>query len=109
MPTRTIIQRTSPQHILQDLIDSLGLPICLSMERCTELQPSAQGLIQLTPKLRSKLSTSIRHNLAWNSMQTHDHGHINLGYLGTVVSCLHEDEVSNLHQTINHYPDGIIS
>src|SRR4051812_48292087 len=45
----------NPQHILQDLIDSLGLPICLRMERCTELQPSAQDLMQLTPKPRSKL------------------------------------------------------
>src|ERR1044071_909316 len=79
IPTRTIIQRTSSQHILQDLIDSLGVPICLRMERCTELQPSAQGLMQLTPTLRSKLSTSVRNNLAWNSMQTHDPGHINLG------------------------------
>src|ERR1041385_743507 len=69
-PTRTIIQCTSSQHILQDLIDSLGLPIYLRMERCIELQPSAQGFMQLTPKLRSKLSTSIRHYLAWNSMQT---------------------------------------
>src|SRR3954469_10639902 len=79
IPTRTIIQCASSQHILQDLIDSLGLPICLRMERCTELQPGAQGLMQLTPKLRSKLSTSIRHNLAWNSMQTHDPRHISLG------------------------------
>jgi hypothetical protein len=46
----TILNSTSPKHILQHLVGSLCLPICLRMISSTEAQLRIQQIMQLLPE-----------------------------------------------------------
>jgi hypothetical protein len=63
MPTSSVLQSTRSQHILKNLIDSLGLTTSLRVISRIEAQLGIQGFMQPFPELRSKLSSCIRHNL----------------------------------------------
>src|SRR6185437_7105442 len=51
IPTGTVLNSTSSQHILQHLIGSLCLPICLRMIGGTEAQLRIQRIMELLPEL----------------------------------------------------------
>jgi hypothetical protein len=70
IPTSSILQSTSSQHVFYNLIHPLGLTISLRMISRTETQLGIQGFMQPLPKSQSKLRRSVRHNLPWHSMQT---------------------------------------
>src|SRR6185295_1056512 len=50
IPTSTILNSTSSQHIFQHLVGSLCLPICLRMIGGTEAQHRIQRIMELLPE-----------------------------------------------------------
>ena len=68
VPTSTILQCTSSQHIFQNLVDPFSLSISLWVVSRTEIQLCPQRSMYFLPELRCKLSASIRHNFLGNIM-----------------------------------------
>jgi hypothetical protein len=75
----------------------------------TEAQLGVEGFMQPLPKPRSKLCSSVRHNLLWHSMQIDYPRHIQICKLWSRVGGLDKYKVSHLGQSIDNYPNGIVS
>jgi hypothetical protein len=108
IPTSSVLQSTSSQHVFKNLIYSLGLSTGLRMIRRTKSQLGIQGFKQTLPKLWSKLSSSIRPNLLGHSMHSNYLWHVQFCQLWSRVSRLDKYKVSYLSQSIHNLPNGII-
>ena len=53
-PLHTERDETIPEHVFEDLIDSLDLATCLRMESCAETNVGAHGRLKRIPELRSE-------------------------------------------------------
>jgi hypothetical protein len=71
-------RRTGSQHILEDLIYSLDMSICLRVLCRTEVQTGIHGLMQPVLELQSELGPSNRHDPLGHSMQIDYPRHIQL-------------------------------
>src|SRR6185312_12634500 len=108
IPTSTILNSTSSQHIFQHLVGSLCLPICLKMIGGAETQLRIQRIMELLPESRSELRPSVRYDLLGHTMQADNLRDVQLCKSSTGVSSVHWNEVSNLCQTIHYYPYGVV-
>jgi hypothetical protein len=63
-------KEASSEHILENLIYSLGPSIGLRVICRTEVQTGIHGLMQSFPELQSKLGSSIEYNPLGKSMLT---------------------------------------
>src|SRR4029078_6390008 len=108
IPTSTVLNSTSSQHILQHLVGSLCLPICLRVISRTETQLRIQRIMELFPETRSELRPSVRYNLLRHNMQEENPRDVQLRKSGTGVSSVHWNEVSNLRQSIHYYPYRVV-
>src|SRR6185312_15235805 len=106
--TSTVLNGTSSQHILQHLVGSLCLPICLRVISRTEMQLRIQRIMELLPEPRSKLRPSVRYDLIGHTMQADNPRYVQLCKSSTRVSSVHWNEVSNFRQTIHYYPNGVV-
>jgi hypothetical protein len=107
-PNSFVLQSISSQHMLQNLINFLGLTIVLSMIYKTKTQLGIQGFMQPLPELQSKLSSSIRHNLLRHNMQTNYPWHIQFCQLRSRVGHLDRYKVSYLGPSIQNYLNRIV-
>lgn len=70
---------------------------------------SSQCFMQIMPKTRGTLGSSVGHCLLWHTMQTDNSQHVQLCQMVSSASSLHRCEMSKLHQTIYYYQNKIIS
>src|SRR6185436_17697837 len=92
IPTSTILNSTSSQHILQHLVGSLCLPIYLRMIGGTEAQLRIQQIMELLPEPRSKLRPSVRYDLLGHTMQADNPRDVQLCKSSTGVDSVHWNE-----------------
>ena len=59
LPLHTEGNDTSPEHIFEDLIDSLDWATCLRMESCAEANVGAHVLLKGVPELRSEDDSTV--------------------------------------------------
>jgi hypothetical protein len=84
-----VVQYTSSEHILKNLIYPLDLTIGLWMISQDVNQMLPQGSMQLLLEASYELGTSIRNDGLRHTMQTQDARNIQLGILFSHVKCVH--------------------
>jgi hypothetical protein len=65
--------------------------------------------MQLLPKVRSELGTSVGYYLLWDTMQAYNPRHIQFCQHCTVIGSLEWYEMGRLCQMVHYYPDGVIT
>jgi hypothetical protein len=89
VPFVWVVQYTSSEHILKNLIYPLCLTIGLRMISRAMDQTRPQGSMQLLPEVSYELETSIRNDGLQHTMQTQDVRNIQLGVLFSLVAGVH--------------------
>jgi hypothetical protein len=107
VPFIWVVQYTSSEHILKNLIYPLYLTISLWMISRAMNQMRPQGSMQLLPEASYKLGTSIRNDGLQHTMQTQDVRNIQLDIVFIPVEGVHWNEVSILGKSVDDYPDGV--
>src|SRR6266705_6966793 len=94
------------QILLNCLIDTLGLPICLGTECSALSQAHIEPLHQLSPESAGEHRIPIRNNIARESMQSPDIRQEELGTsLRGLLLILNRDKMGHFRETVNHYPN----
>jgi hypothetical protein len=89
VPIVRVVQYTSSEHILKNLIYPLCPTIGLRMISRAMDQMRPQGSMQLLPEARYKLGTSIRNDGLQHTMQTQEARNIQLGVIFSAVVGVH--------------------
>jgi hypothetical protein len=107
VPFVQVVQYTSSEHIIKNLIYPLCLTIGLWMISRAVNQMRPQGSMQLLPEVSYELGTLIKNNGLWHTMQTQDARNIQLTILFSPVEGVHWNEMSGLDKLVDDYPDGV--
>jgi hypothetical protein len=81
-PTLLLLHNIHMQHVLQDLVCSFNLPICLRVICSSKVKLGSQGLLETSPKSSYKHRSSIGYNHLRNAMKTHNLTDETLAMLG---------------------------
>jgi hypothetical protein len=106
-PLVWVVQYTSPEHILKNLIHPLCLTIGLQMISQAMDQTRPQGSMQLLPKVSDELGPPVRNDGLWHTMQTQDVRNIQFSVLLSPVEGVHWDEMSGLGKSVDDHPNGV--
>ena len=109
LPIRPIFQNTSSEHIVQDLIHSLCLPIYPWVVSSAVIQSSPDCLVESLLELGHILRPSIKHYAHRGSVKPENVIHIEIYELLSPVVIPHSYEVSYLGQSINSYLDRVMT
>jgi hypothetical protein len=107
VPFVRVVQYTSSEHILKNLIYSLYLTISLRVMSQAVDQTHPQGSMQLLPEVSYELGILIRDDGSWHAMQTQDVRNIQLGVLFSPGAGVHWNEMSGLDKLVDDYPDRV--
>jgi hypothetical protein len=102
-----VVQYTSSEHILKNLIYPLCLTIGLRMISRAVHQTRPQGSMQLLTEASYELETSIRNDGLQYTMQTQDARNIQLDVIFSPVEGVHWNEMSGLDKLVDDYPDRV--
>jgi hypothetical protein len=106
-PFILIVQHTSSEHILKNLVRSLHLIIDLWMISRIVDQMHPQGSMQLLLEMSNKLGSSVRNDGLGHTMLTQYMSNIQLSVLLSLVVGVHRNEMSRLGKPIDDHPYGI--
>jgi hypothetical protein len=107
VPFVQVVQYTSSDLILKNLIYSLCLTIGLRIISRAVNQMRPQGSMQLLIEASYELGTSIRNDGLRHTMQTQDARNIQLSILFSHVEGVHWNKMSGLGKSVDDYPDGV--
>lgn len=108
IPTSCKVDHISPEYILKDLVDPFGLPIRLRIISGAKMQSDPQCLFKTPPKLRCKSGVSVLNNRNWDAVQSHYLLNEHLSKPVHRPGSAYWNEISQLCQTIDDNPDGIV-
>ena len=100
---------TSPEHVFEDLIDSLDLPTCLRTESYAEANVGAHGLLEGVPEHRSEDASMIRRYQLWNAVQGDNPEGLQLCQLSCYDRFFDWKVMSHFCELVNDNENSIIS
>jgi hypothetical protein len=103
VPFVWIVQYTSSEHIVKNLIHPLYLTIGLGMISQAMDQTHPQGNMQLLSEASDKLGPSVRNDGIRHTMQAQDARNIQFSH----VEGVHRNEMSRLSKPIDDYQNGV--
>ena len=109
LPIRPIFQKTSSEHILQDLVHSLCLAIRLRVVSGVVIQSSPDCLREILLELGHILHPLIRHYAHRGSVKLENVIHIEIYELLSSIVIPHSYEMSYLGQSIHDYLDRVMA
>jgi len=104
-----MFHNTSSEHILQDLVHSLCLAICLRVVSSDVIQSNLDGLMETLLELGHILRPLIRHYAHRGSVKPKNAIYIKIYELFSYLVIPHSYELSYVSQSINNYPDQVMA
>lgn len=105
IPTTTIINHTSTQHIFQYLDSPLRLSIHLWVEGSTKVYLTDQTFLKQLPKIQGEWSTMIHNNRNWSTIRFYNLRKIQLSIILHQITSSHQQEISRLDNSIHNNPN----
>jgi hypothetical protein len=109
LPMLLLVHHVHTQHILQDLVCSFGLPVCLWVIRGAKFKLGSQGLLESSSKSSGKHQYSIGYNPLRHVVQPHNITDENSSYVRCLIRHTHMNKMSTLRQSVNYHKNWVMS
>jgi len=91
-----LVHHVHKQHILQDLVHSFCLPICLWVICCTKVKLGSQGILETSPKSSYKHRSSIGYDPLRKSMKYHNIADKKSSCVWILIRRMHREKMCTL-------------
>jgi hypothetical protein len=108
-PILLLVHNVHAQHILQGLVCSFNLTVCLRVIRGTKFKLGSQDLLETSPKSSSKHRSSIGYNPLTHAMQPHNIFDENSSYVRCMIHHMHRNQMITLCQSVDYLKNRVMS